>query len=182
MGCGPHLVETTHRLQVQPLLGRRKFCSMSQYRSEMTVTVTKSSSKKYGPHTPNSAIAHQTVTRRAMQRTFVKFARVIYRPVPKVLYVYGTTQMEMRLVAKQHKQLHGGRVVELLDTKFGGFPSLSHLVLGLTSIYRDAFRVPGAAFFSHFDRKSQGQRRVSLRNALEIARLMPSPSEHFQAI
>ena len=40
----------------------------------------------------------------------------------------------------------------LLDTKSGGFPSLSHLVLGLISICRDAFRVPGAAFFSHFDR------------------------------
>jgi len=59
--------------------------------------------------------------------------------------------------------------------------SQNRLVLGLTSFCRDAFQVPGAAFFSHFDRKSQGQRRVSLQNALEIARFMPSPSEHFQA-
>jgi len=46
--------------------------------------------------------------------------------------------------------------------------SQNRLVLGLTSFCRDAFRVPSAAFFSHFDQKSQGQRRVSLRNALEI--------------
>ena len=43
--------------------GLRKISSISRYRSEFTVTVTLSSSKKYGPHIPNSATAHHTVTR-----------------------------------------------------------------------------------------------------------------------
>ena len=43
--------------------GLRKVSSISQYRLEFTVTVTLSSSKKNGPHIPNSATAHHTVTR-----------------------------------------------------------------------------------------------------------------------
>ena len=41
--------------------GLRIVFSISQYRSEFTVTV-RSSSKKYGPHIPNSATARHTVT------------------------------------------------------------------------------------------------------------------------
>ena len=43
--------------------GLKKVSSISQYRSEFTVTVMLSSSKKYGPHIPNSATPHHTVTR-----------------------------------------------------------------------------------------------------------------------
>jgi hypothetical protein len=41
---------------------RRQFSSIAQYRSEVTVTVTSSSSKRYGPYTPNSTqLSNDTV-------------------------------------------------------------------------------------------------------------------------
>ena len=43
--------------------GMRNVSSISQYRSEFTVTVTLSSLKKYGLHIPKSATTHHTVTR-----------------------------------------------------------------------------------------------------------------------
>jgi hypothetical protein len=61
-------------------LGRRKFSSIAQYLSEVTVTVTSSFSKKYVPHTPHSNLA-------AVEWPLVKFPRVTVRPVPEMLFV-----------------------------------------------------------------------------------------------
>jgi len=57
-------------------LGRRKFCSMSQYRSEVTVTVTPSFSKKYGPHTPNSVFRFNV---NPVARMFETHSRIVFR-------------------------------------------------------------------------------------------------------
>jgi hypothetical protein len=64
-----HLVETTlfllhvHRKDRPIWAGESSLALHNTDRmSDVTVTVTASSSKKYGPHTPNSKKAHHTVT------------------------------------------------------------------------------------------------------------------------
>jgi len=52
----------------------------------------------YGPTTPNSAVAHQTVTR-ALSRGLVKLLRVGFTPIAKDLLIYTAVQMKMCLVA-----------------------------------------------------------------------------------
>jgi hypothetical protein len=60
--CWNHTFSAPCSLKRTSTLGRRKFSSIAQYRSEVTVTVISSSSEKYGPHTWNSKMAHHTVT------------------------------------------------------------------------------------------------------------------------
>jgi hypothetical protein len=68
-------------------LGRRKFSSIAHYRSEVTVTVTSSSSKKLRtPHTkPKNGTPHSNLG--AVEWPLVKLPRVIVRPVPEMLFV-----------------------------------------------------------------------------------------------
>jgi hypothetical protein len=65
-------------------LSQRKVFSIAQYRSEVTITVTPSYSKRYRPHTPNSKMAHHL---RAVEWPVVKFPRVIVSPVPEILFI-----------------------------------------------------------------------------------------------
>jgi hypothetical protein len=51
--CWNHTFSSPCSSKISSNLGRREFSSIAQYRSEVTVTVTSSSSKKYGPHIPN---------------------------------------------------------------------------------------------------------------------------------
>jgi hypothetical protein len=68
-------------------LGRRKFSSIAQYRSEVTVTVTLSSSKKVRTqHTkPKNGTPHSNLG--AVGWPLVKFPRDAVRPVPEILFV-----------------------------------------------------------------------------------------------
>jgi hypothetical protein len=51
--CWNHTLSAPYSSKKSSNLGRRKFSSIAQYRSEATFTVASSSSKKYGLHTPN---------------------------------------------------------------------------------------------------------------------------------
>ena len=103
-----------------PNLGRRKFCDISQYRSEVSYCHTFFLQKVWTPHAKFDYSAPYSYTG-AMQRTFVKFTSDIYRPVSKVLFVYGATQMKMRLVAKQHNSCTGDVLLNFLTQGSAGF-------------------------------------------------------------
>jgi hypothetical protein len=102
-------------------LGRRKFSSIAQYRSGVTVTVTSFSSKKYGPHTPNSKNGTPHSNLRAVEWLLVKFPTVNVRPVSEILFVDCAWKVEMWLVRKQQNSCTGNVLKEFSTQSCTGF-------------------------------------------------------------
>jgi hypothetical protein len=87
--------------------GAQKVSNISTYWSADTVTVAPPSSKnvwadhtKVGNCTPNSYA-------RRVELSFLEFTRVTFSPVAKILLVYGSTEMEVSLIATQKNSLSG---------------------------------------------------------------------------
>ena len=108
-------------------LGRRKVSNISTYRSAGTVTVAPPSSQnkkvradptKVGSCTPNSYS-------RRVKQSFLEFTWVTFSPVAKILLVYGSTEVEVSLIATLEEQLQQRPVQEFPHLWLCGWHDLS---------------------------------------------------------
>jgi hypothetical protein len=161
-------------------VGRRKFSSIAQYWYEVTVTVASSPSKEYGPHTPNSKMAHHTVTLGLWSGRWWISRGLLWGQYRKFCLLTAW-KVEMCLV---HKQQNGSteNVLKEFWTQLFGFHNLFHSVLVQSQFCRGASWDLDAEFTKHFYQITVGHPRVSVQNAVQIAQWKLSQRAQFPVL